>query len=70
MKKSPNAVTEPSAPLIKADTGTLQFAADKEGRIRLNYSGWEDAKVILLGERLQLFWQGGQAIARKAVHRR
>ena len=54
-------------PLFKADAANLAFSADKEGRVRIVYSGWEDAKVLLLGEVLEVYWQSGQVLARKVT---
>jgi hypothetical protein len=54
-------------PLFKADTANLAFSADKEGRVRIVYSGWEDAKVLLPGEHLDVYWEGGQVLARKVT---
>ena len=50
-------------PLFKADTANLAFSADKEGKVRMVYSGWEDAKVLLPGEVLGLLggWTGARA---------
>ena len=31
------------------------------------YSGWDDAKVLLLGEVLEVYWQSGQVLARKVT---
>ena len=41
-------------PLFKADTANLAFSADKEGKVRMVYSGWEDAKVLLAGGRFEV----------------
>ena len=56
-----------SPPLFKADTANLAFSADKEGRVRMVYSGWEDAKVLLPDEVLEVYWEGGQVLARKVT---
>ena len=54
-------------PLFKADAANLAFSADKEGKVRMVYSGWDDAKVLLPGEVLEVYWQGGQVLARKVT---
>jgi hypothetical protein len=36
--------------------------------VRIVYSGWEDAKVLLPGEVLEIYWQGGQVLAAKVTH--
>ena len=33
-------------PLFKADAANLAFSADKEGRVRMVYAGWDDPKVL------------------------
>jgi hypothetical protein len=51
----------PASPLLKADSATLVFVAEKDGKLRVNYQGWADVKVILPGERLEIVASGGQA---------
>ena len=50
-------------PLFKADTVNLAFSADKEGRVRIVCSGWEDAKVLLAGGRLEVCCEAGTSLA-------
>jgi hypothetical protein len=38
------------APLLKAETATLAFSASKDGKLRVVYAGWDDAKVALEGQ--------------------
>ena len=52
-----------SPPLFKADTANLAFSADKEGRVRIVCSGWEDAKVLLAGGRLEVCCEAGTSLA-------
>jgi hypothetical protein len=37
-------------PLFKAENPTLTFSASKDGKLRVNYAGWDDAKVALEGQ--------------------
>jgi hypothetical protein len=41
-------------PLLKADKATLVFEAVGDDKVRVNCAGWEDAKVILPDEALQV----------------
>jgi hypothetical protein len=41
-------------PLLKSDKTTLVFEAVGEGKIRVNCQSWEDSKVILADEALQV----------------
>jgi hypothetical protein len=65
-KPSKVAKTPPKPPtaeiLGKADGVTLVAKADKDGRIRLNCSSWEDYRVVLPGQVLELRWQAGQVV--------
>ena len=54
-------------PLFKADTANLAFSADKEGKVRMVYSGWDDPEVLLPGEVLEVYWEGRQVLARKVT---
>ena len=54
-------------PLFRADTANLAFSADKEGKVRIVYAGWDDAKVLTPGEVLEVYWEGGQVLARKVT---
>jgi hypothetical protein len=40
----------PIPPLLKADAATLAFSASKDGKLRVTYAGWDDAKVALEGQ--------------------
>jgi hypothetical protein len=35
----------PIAPLLKADTATLTFSASKDGKLRVTYAEWDDARA-------------------------
>ena len=37
------------APLFKADNATLSFYATKDGKISINYQGWDQSKTVLEG---------------------
>ena len=41
-------------PLLKADRVTLAVEATKDGKLRVTYQGWDDAKVVLPGQRFEL----------------
>ena len=36
--------TPETSPLLKADGGTLAFAANADGALRVRYGGWDEAK--------------------------
>jgi hypothetical protein len=40
----------PIPPLLKADVATLVFSASKDGKLRVTYAGWDDAKTVLEGD--------------------
>jgi hypothetical protein len=44
----------------QADNATLVFVAEKDGKLRVNYQGWAEVKVILSGEQLEIVTSGGQ----------
>lgn len=46
--------------LLKADSVTLNLAADKQGRIRVTCGSWSDVKVMLPGEQFGAMWSQGQ----------
>lgn len=50
--------------LLKADSTSLQLAADKEGRIRVNANAMAEPAVVLLGQVLEVKWEHGQAVVR------
>jgi hypothetical protein len=37
-------------PLLTAETAVLSFSASKDGKLRVNYLNWDDAKVALAGQ--------------------
>jgi hypothetical protein len=53
-------VAETSSPLLKADSATIAFAAEKDGSLRVRYAGWEEAKVFRPGESIELVTRAGQ----------
>lgn len=53
-------------PLFKADTATLTFAKQADGKIRVNYASWEDAKVVQPGEVFELRW-GKQGVEGRII---
>lgn len=54
--------TEPQT-LLKADDITLVARAERDGHLRLTCKAWEDARVILPGQVLELRWENGQVVA-------
>jgi hypothetical protein len=55
-------IPAPSA-ILKADTATLTFRAEKDGSLRVLYGNWEDAKVFRPGESIELVARNGQVQA-------
>jgi hypothetical protein len=43
-------------PLMKADTAVISFAAEKDGKIRVVYAGWDEVKVVLPGQVFEVRW--------------
>jgi hypothetical protein len=39
----------PIPPLLKADTATLAFSASKDGKLRVTYAEWDDARPCASG---------------------
>jgi hypothetical protein len=48
-------------PLFKADSVNIAVSASKDGKLRVGYAGWDDAKAVLPGEVLELRW-GSQGV--------
>jgi hypothetical protein len=46
--------------LLKADAVTLVIKAERDGHLRLTASAWEDARVILPGQSVELRIDHGQ----------
>jgi hypothetical protein len=44
-------MTQKIPPLFKADTATVTCARHVDGKIRVTYGGWDDAKVVPVGVR-------------------
>ena len=59
----------PDSSLFKADTATLVFSASKDGKIRVIYTGWDDAKVVLPGDVFEVRW-GSQGVEGRIYPRR
>jgi hypothetical protein len=55
-------IPAPSA-ILKADTATLTFRAEKDGSLHVLYGNWEDAKVFRPGESIELVTRNGQVHA-------
>jgi hypothetical protein len=53
--------------LLKADKVGLNCAAQKDGTLRVGYSGWDDVKVLAEGEVLEVRNIEGQAHAFRRV---
>jgi hypothetical protein len=53
--------TSQIAPLFKAETVNIAVSASKDGKLRVVYAGWDDAKIILggpsTGSCLASFWR-------------
>jgi hypothetical protein len=45
---------------LKADNCFLAFEALKDGKIVVKSASWEQNKVILPGQALEVFWKDGQ----------
>lgn len=56
MGPDPTPLSRPLPPLFKAEKGTLPFAALPDGKIRVTYSSWDDAKIVHPGQVLELRW--------------
>lgn len=51
----------PASPLLSADPrAVLTFEAQKDGKLRATYAGWEDAKVFQPGEWVEVVTRNGQ----------
>lgn len=60
---TPESVRSSSA-LLKADgRAAVVFEPQKDGRLRVTYHNWEDAKVVEPGSRLEFVWEEGQVRA-------
>lgn len=51
--------------LLKSDAVTLAARAEKSGHIRLTCAAWEDARVLLPGQVLEVRWMDGQVVLRR-----
>jgi hypothetical protein len=51
------------SPVLITEAPTISFAADKFGCIKVNYHNWQESKVILRGQVMQIRWsdQGVEA---------
>jgi hypothetical protein len=56
-------------PLFKADAANITVSSSKDGKLRVVYGGWDDAKVVLPGEVLELRW-GKQGVEARIIPRR
>jgi hypothetical protein len=57
----------PSPPPLKADTATIAVKAEPDGKLRGNYQGWAEVKILLPGEPLELRWEQSQVWARRTA---
>jgi hypothetical protein len=55
----------PNPPLSKADSATIAVRGELDGKLAVNYPGWEDVKVIFPRETLELRCKHGQVWARR-----
>jgi hypothetical protein len=53
MRPTPRASSSPIALIFKADTVSLHVSREKDGKLRLVYAGWDDAKVVQPDEELR-----------------
>lgn len=53
------------SPLLRADTATLTLSVSSDGKLRVAYQGWDDPKVLLPGEWLELQAEGTQVVVRR-----
>jgi hypothetical protein len=56
----------PIPPLFKADSATLAFSASKDGKVNVNYAGWDAGKVVLEGQVFEVRW-GPQGVEGRIV---
>jgi hypothetical protein len=54
------------SPVLKAETGTIAWSADKFGSIKLTYASWEDAKMVLKGQVMHIRW-GDQGVEARII---
>ena len=54
MRPTPPASKQPIAPIFIADKVSLAVSREKDGKLRLIYAGWDDAKVVEASEGLEL----------------
>ena len=43
-------------PLFRADTVSPTFTAEKDGRVKVTYRGWDDHKVVPPGHAFEVRW--------------
>jgi len=60
--------TAPNSPIIKADSITITIKAERDGRLRVGYQGWDDVKIIMADEVLELACEEGQVWARRKAN--
>ena len=46
------------APIARADKLTLTVSAEKNGKQRVTYPGWDDYKSVPFGHRSESVWEG------------
>jgi hypothetical protein len=54
MRPAPEACAPSIAPIFTADKVNLIVSREKDGKLRLIYPGWDDAKVVQPDEVLEL----------------
>jgi hypothetical protein len=64
-KKSPTPAPAQTPAILRADAPTLEFAGEKDRKLRVTYLNWADVQIVLPGEWLGLRCENGQAVARK-----
>jgi hypothetical protein len=51
------------SPLFKCDSSTRAFYGLKDGKITVNFSGWEQNRVVLEGQAFEVRWGRPQGVA-------
>jgi hypothetical protein len=56
-------------PPFKAEAVTIAVSSSRDGKLRVLYGGWDDAKVVWPNEVLELRW-GKQGVEARTIPRR
>lgn len=55
------------SPILRGDSVTLVIKGEKDGKLRLTCLGWEDARVVLPGNSLDISNEAGQVVIRQVM---